>query len=230
MTALLMLPGLLLDRRLFEAQIRALEGEAAVTVPRLDTHDEIGALAGSILAAAPARFALLGLSMGGYVALEMMRRAPERIERLALLDTQAAADDEAARAAREDRIRRAEAGRFDEVLDELHPSWVHPDRAADPALRGELRAMAEGIGPHGFVREVRAIMSRPDSRPDLARIGCPTLVLCGREDAVTPVAAHQEMATAIPDATLVVLPRSGHLTPLERPDAVTAQIRVWLAR
>ena len=230
MTALLMLPGLLLDRGLFEAQIRALEGEAAVTVPRLDTHDEVGALAGSILDAAPARFALLGLSMGGYVALEMMRRAPERIERLALLDTQAAADDGATRAAREDRIRRAGTGRFEEVLNELHPSWLHPERAADPALRGGMREMAGRIGPDGFVREVRAIMSRPDSRPDLARVGCPTLVLCGREDAVTPVAAHQEMAAAIPEATLVVVPRCGHLAPLERPDAVTAQIRIWLGR
>jgi pimeloyl-ACP methyl ester carboxylesterase len=229
MTALLMLPGLLLDQRLFAAQISALEHETRIIVPELWHTRKVGAAASAVLGQAAERFALLGLSMGGYVALEIMRQAPERVTRLALLDTQAAPDDEAARAAREDRIRRAEAGRFDEVLDELLPSWVHESRRQDHSLRQELRAMAGTIGAEGFVAEMRTIMSRPDSRPDLERIHCPTLVLCGREDQPTPVQAHLEMATRIPDATLVVLPGCGHLAPLEKPAAVTAQLRGWLA-
>ena len=128
MMPLLMLPGLLLDRRLFESQCRALGDDAEIIVPRLDGHADIRALAAAVLAAAPARFALLGLSMGGYVALEIMRQAPERVLRLALLDTQAAPDAPEANRARETRIRQAEAGRLEDVLGELHPSWLHPER------------------------------------------------------------------------------------------------------
>ncbi len=166
--------------------------------------------------------------MGGYVALEIMRQEPARVTRLALLDTQARADDPAARTVREERIARA-GETFEGVVEELHPSWLHSDHRNEAALRQLMKAMADGIGRDGFVREMRAIMSRPDSRADLAAIRCPTLVLCGREDAVTPPALHEEMAAAIPDATLVVLPRAGHLPPLERPAAVTAQLRVWLS-
>jgi pimeloyl-ACP methyl ester carboxylesterase len=227
MSALLMLPGLLLDRRLFADQIEALGGTFEITVPDLSGHERIDRLAAALLADAPPSFALLGLSMGGYVALEIMRQAPARVTRLALLDTQARRDDPATLALREERIRRA-GHDFAGVLDDVHPTWLHPERRNDPKLRTVMREMAERIGPGGFVREMRAIMSRPDSRPDLPAIRCPTLVLCGRQDAL-PVALHEEMAAAIPDATLVVLPDAGHLTPLESPEAVTAQLRVWLA-
>ena len=230
MTTLLMLPGLLLDRRLFEAQTSALQSEISIVIPELWHARDIGAAATAVLDQAPERFALLGLSMGGYVAFEIMRRAPERVTRLALLDTQAGADDEAARATREQRVQKAKAGRFDDVLDELHPTWVHSSRHDDRVLRRTLREMATTVGIEGFAAEMQTILRRPDSRPDLPRVTCPTLVLCGREDQPTPLQAHLEMAEEIPDATLVVLPNCGHLAPLEKPAEVTEQLRIWLAR
>ena len=227
-TPLLLLPGLLLDRRLFRAQIEDLGELAAIAVGDLGRGRSVAEVGRSVLDQAPERFALAGLSMGGYVALEIMRQAPGRVLRLALLDTQARADGAEATARREAQIAAARQGGFDAVLDQLHPQWLHPDRRGDAELRALLRAMADEFGPDGFEREMRTIMSRPDSRPSLAAIRCPTLVLCGRQDPLTTVEMHEEMAAAIPDATLVVLPRCAHLSPLERPADVTAQLRGWL--
>jgi len=226
---LLLLPGLLLDHRLFEPQIAALADIAEVTVGDLVRHDDIGAAADALLETAPERFALGGLSMGGYVALEIMRRAPERVSRLILLDTQAQPDTEEARARRRDQIAAAERGAFASLKDQLLPGWVYPERRADDALMRLLHAMADGIGADGFVRQQRLIMSRPDSMPSLAAIACPTLVLCGREDATTPIERHLEMARAIPYATLVVVPRCGHLSTLERPWLVGQAMRTLLS-
>ncbi len=225
---LVLLPGLLLDERLFAAQIEALADIAAPLPVVLDREDSIDAMAARVLAEAPERFALCGLSMGGYVALGIVRRAPERVTRLALLDTRAEPDDEAGRARRLALIERAEREGLDAVLDDLLPLFVHADAFA--RLEPELRRMAHRIGPEAFVRQQRAIMGRPDQRPHLGAIRCPTLVLCGRQDALTPVACHEAMAAAIPDATLVVLPRCGHLAPLERPELTTPQLRLWLER
>jgi pimeloyl-ACP methyl ester carboxylesterase len=224
---LVMLPGLVLDRRLFEAQINALGGGVPAEVADLAVADTIGGVASAVLARAPEQFALLGLSMGGYTAFEILRQAPERVARLALLDTQARPDDAAARERREGQIREAGSGGFEPLMEGLYRTWVHPDRHDDARLRGLVMEMARGFGPAGFTTEMRAIISRPDSRPLLASIGCPTLVLCGREDFAT-VDAHVEMATGIPDATLAVLPNCGHLSPIERPEAVGAQLRLWL--
>lgn len=224
---LVMLPGLVLDRRLFEAQIASFGGRVETQVANLAVADTIGGVANAVLAQAPERFALLGLSMGGYTAFEILRQAPERVTRLALLDTQARPDDEAARARRADQIREAESGGFEALMEGLYRVWVHPDRHDDAELRGRVMAMAHGFGPAGFRASMRAIMSRPDSRPLLGSIACPTLVLCGREDFAT-IDVHVEMASGIPDATLVVLPNCGHLSPIERPDAVSAQLRLWL--
>jgi pimeloyl-ACP methyl ester carboxylesterase len=230
MTApLLLLPGLLLDQRLYQAQRAALADLADAQVADLTQDDRIAAVAARALAAAPPRFALCGLSMGGYVALEIMRQAPERVARLALLDTQARPDTPAARQRRLDLMALAERGAFAGVTPKLLPLFIHPDRLADAALTGTITAMAGAVGKDGFLRQQRAILGRIDSRPSLTAIACPTLVLCGREDALTPPTLHQEMAEAIPEATLVVLPRCGHLSPLERPDAVSAQLRAWLA-
>ena len=226
---LLLLPGLLLDARLYAPQIMALADLAAPTVADLTRTDHIAGMAEKALAAAPERFALCGLSMGGYVALEIMRRAPERVLRLALLDTQARPDPEDRRAARRELIAKAEEGRFEEVVDQLTGLFIHPERQADGVLTGTIRAMAADVGPAGFRRQQSAIMNRPDSRPSLGAIGCATLVLCGRQDVLTPVELHEEMAAAIPAATLVVLPSCGHLPPLEQPAAVSAQLRLWLS-
>ncbi len=189
----------------------------------------IAAMAERVLATAPARFALAGLSMGGYVAFEILRRAPARVARLALLDTQARADTEEALARRRGLMQLAEKGEFKGVSPRLMPFFIHRDRLGDRELTGTVQAMAESVGRDGFLRQQAAIMARPDSRPDLPAIACPTLVLAGREDAVTPPERQHEMATAIPDATLVLLPCCGHLSPPERPEAVARQLLLWLS-
>lgn len=228
MSALVMLPGLLLDRRLFAPQIAALGQAVEVSAPELWHFDQIGAAAAAVLEQAPATFALAGLSLGGYVAFEIMRQAPQRVTRLALLNTRAGPDDDQTRAGRERQMSEAAGGEFEKVIEELHPHWLLPERVADHGLREQLREMARAVGPDGFAREQKIIMSRPDSRAGLPAIRCPTLVLCGRQDQVTPPERHDEVAALIPDATLVVVPHCGHLSPIEQPDAVTAQLKAWL--
>ncbi len=229
-TPLVLLPGLLCDRRLFGPQIPALEaGGRRVLVPDLTGEDTIEALAARVLAEAPpGPFALCGLSMGGYVAQEVVRQAPARVARLALLDTRARADTPEETARRRGLIELAERGEFRGVTPRLLPLLVHHDRLADGALAGLVQAMAAGVGKDAFLRQQRAIMARRDYRPLLPAIRVPTLVLCGREDAITPPDMHLEIAAAVPDATLVVVPGCGHLAPLERPTAVAAQLAAWL--
>jgi pimeloyl-ACP methyl ester carboxylesterase len=228
-TPLVLLPGLLLDRRLYGPQLGALADVAAIDVPDLTQDESMAAMAERVLAAAPERFALCGLSMGGYLAFEIMRQAPERIERLALLDTQARPDTDEARERRLSMMAQAREGDFAGVLQRLLPLLIHPGRLADQALVGLIASMAEGVGREAFLRQQNAILNRKDSRPSLGAIACPALVLCGREDALTPAPLHHEMATEIPNATLAVLPNCGHLSPLEAPEAVSALLRLWLA-
>ena len=213
-TPLLLLPGLLLDRRLYGPQLGSLADVAAIDVPDLTQDESMAAMAERVLTAAPERFALCGLSMGGYLAFEMMRQAPERIERLALLDTQARPDTDEARERRLSMITQAREGDFAGVLQRLLPLFIHPDRLADQALMGLIASMAEGVGSEAFLRQQNAILNRKDSRASLSAIACPTLVLCGREDALTPAPLHHEIATEIPNAMLAVLPNCGHLSPL----------------
>ena len=229
-TPLVLLPGLLNDEALYARQVDSLEHDqlAACHVFPLTGADSVAALADEVLARAPERFALAGLSMGGYVALEIMRRAPDRVLRLALMDTNAHADAAEAREKREGFIAMARDGRFPEVPGQIIPNLVAPAHAENPAITGPAVSMAERVGPDAFVRQQTAIMGRPDSRGDLGAIGCPTLVLCGRDDQLTPPAVHAEMAGAIPDSRLVVVDDAGHLTPLERPQAVTAVLGLWL--
>ena len=222
------LPGLLCDARLFEAQVRALGARGTLQVADMTTGGTMAALAADVLARAPSgRFALAGLSMGGYCALEIVRQAPERIAALALLDTSARPDTPEGTANRRRLVKLAEHD-FDRVVDELLPKLVAPAHLADPAIAGVVRAMARAFDPASFARQQEAIISRADSRPLLPTIACPTLVLCGREDALTPPEVHEEMAAAIPRARLVLVDGSGHLSPLERPEAVTAALAAWL--
>lgn len=227
---LVLLPGLLNDERLWAAQINALSDRFAITVGNLTGHDTMTGLADAVLASVPEeRFALAGLSMGGYTALEIIRRAPERVTALALLDTSARPDTPEASENRRKQIALA-ASDFTAVIDGLFPKLVLPAHAADPGLADLFRDMARSVGPQGFERQQKAIIGRADSRPHLAHITCPTLILCGRDDGVTPVAVHEEMAAAIPGAVQEIIETCGHLSALEQPDAVTQALSRWLGR
>lgn len=226
---LILLPGLLCAEPLWRAQIEALSDLADIRVADLTGPDTMRGMAETVLAAAPDRFALAGLSMGGYVAQEVMRLAPDRVDRLALLDTSARADPPERRELRLRQIRMAQEGRFDEVVDTMFlPSMQNPSNPFTPELRERVRAMCAGVGPQAYVRQQTAITNRPDGRGDLSRIACPTLVLCGRQDQATPVEMHEEMAAGISGARLVIVEECGHLPTMERPEAVNAAMRSWL--
>jgi pimeloyl-ACP methyl ester carboxylesterase len=224
---LLLLPGLLCDAGLWDYQMTALAPVARPIVGDVTRSDSISGLALDVLAAAPPSFALAGLSMGGYVALEILRVAPERVTRLALLDTQARPDTEEARARRRGLIDLAKRGEFKGVTPRLLPQLLHPDHRQGP-IADHVIAMAGRVGLAAFIRQQTAIMGRIDSLPSLSRITVPTLVLCGAEDTLTPPSLAQEMADAIQGAELVIVPQSGHLTPLERPEAVNRALIEWL--
>ena len=223
------LPGLLDDERLWQAQAAFFSPQHAFLTARLSGHDSIAALATSALESAPAaRFALIGLSMGGYVALEIMRQAPERVLGLALLDTNARADSAAATELRTKAIAQARTD-FDGVVTALTPRLLHPDHLADKAMVGVIEAMAHALGPEVFKRQQTAIMGRIDSRPHLNAIRCPSLVLCGRQDMLTPLELHEEMAAGIPGAKLVVIEHCGHMSALEQAQPVNAALQSWLS-
>ncbi|MDQ2105552.1 alpha/beta fold hydrolase [Azospirillum isscasi] len=225
---LILLPGMPLDAALWEHQTRHLADVADPAVGDLTAHDSMAALAAAVLAQAPPRFALAGLSMGGYVAFEILRQAPERVAKLALLDTSARPDTPEQTANRQDAVRLVGQGRLRQVVAAGMPRLVHPDRTAEPALVESVQAQARRVGPDGYVRQQTAIMNRPDSRPGLGAIACPALVLCGRQDAITPPAVHEEIAAGIPGARLVLIEDCGHLSAMEQPQAVTALLREWL--
>jgi pimeloyl-ACP methyl ester carboxylesterase len=227
---LVLLPGLLNTRRLFQHQIEGLSDIADCVVPELWHHDTLGAMAQSVLDVAPSRFALAGFSMGGYVTFEILRRATERVERVALIDTQAAPDTAEATNRRQGLIEQSRFGRFHGVHPSLLPQIVHKSRLADPAVVQPIYDMACEVGAEGFVREQQAIIARPDSRPLLVDIEVPTVVIVGRQDQATALSRSQEMAADIAQSRLVVLEECGHMSPLERPEEVTAALRRWLSQ
>lgn len=230
MTPLVLLPGLLNTRRLFDRQIADTADLAEPIVPELWHHDSISAMAEATLKMAPERFALAGFSMGGYVAFEILRRAPERVERLALMDTQATPDTPEATARRRGFIEQTRLGRFHGVQPSLLPQIVHREHLDDQSVIQPILEMAAEVGADGFCREQTAMIARPDSRPLLVEIKQPTLVLVGRQDTATPLVRSQEMAADISHSQLVVLDKSGHMTPLEKPAEVTAALRRWLTQ
>lgn len=226
---LVLVPGLSCNAALYAPQWPALADGRPILVADHSRDDTLSAIARRLLAAAPARFALCGLSMGGYVAFEVLRQAPERVTRLALLDTSAKPATADTNAPREQMIALAEKGAFDNVTTLLWQRLVAPARLTDEPLRLLVRRMADDIGADGFARQQRAIMGRPDSRPSLAESSCPVLVLVGEQDEITPVAEAREMAgLAGARGRLAVIPRSGHLSTLEEPEAVTAELLRWL--
>ncbi|MGE5506515.1 MAG: alpha/beta fold hydrolase [Actinomycetota bacterium] len=228
MTTLILLPGLLCDARLWAHQREALSDLAQVVVGDLTVDDSIGAMAERVLAAAPPRFALAGLSMGGYVSFEIVRRAPERVERLALVSTTARPDTPEQTQRRKDAIALTRAGEFGKVVPSVLAALMTPANLDDPAIGGLARDMARVVGPEGFVRQQTAIMGRPDSRPTLAAIRCPTLVVCGRDDTLTPLDRAEEMASGVPGGRLAVVEHCAHLSAIERPAEVSAAMRQWL--
>lgn len=221
--------GLQTSPRLFADQFPVLWGFGPVLMAGRTLEPTMAQIARRILADAPPRFALAGLSMGGYLALEILRQAPERVAKLALLDTTARPDAPEQKEVREALIALAEQGRLTEVADRLYPRMVHPDRLSDAALKAVVDRMAIETGAEAFILQERAIMARDDYRPHLSAIACPTLVLVGDADLVTPPDRAREMADAIPGATLTVVERCGHLSTLEQPEAVNAALQAWMA-
>jgi pimeloyl-ACP methyl ester carboxylesterase len=189
----------------------------------------MAAIARRILEQAPPRFALAGLSMGGYIVLEIVRQAADRVAKLALLDTGSRDDPPEAQEKRRANIALAESARFHEIVELQFPLYVHPGRVNDAALKSVYLAMCHDVGPEAYVRQQKAIMARADSRPLLPSVRCPTLVLVGAEDIATPPALSDEMAAVIPNARLVKVPACGHLSTLERPEAVTRAMVEWLS-
>ena len=226
---LIFLPGLLCDAALWQHQIKHLTSSRQCTVGDITGHDTVAALAAEILDKAPDRFALIALSMGGYVALEIMRRAPERVERLCLIDTSARPDAPEQQQKRRLLIAMSQKGQFRGVTPRLLPMLIHPDRLQEPEITGVITSMAERVGRDAFVRQQTAILGRIDSRPFLPHIRCKTQIIAGVEDQLTPPPLHEEMASLIPGAKLEMLSHCGHLAPLEQPDKVNALIDGWLA-
>jgi pimeloyl-ACP methyl ester carboxylesterase len=225
---LLLIPGLLCSPALWTEQVRALNDIADIGVADHTRHASLPEIAEAILAEAPPRFALAGLSMGGYIAYEIIRRAADRVTRLALLDTGARADAPERRPQRLRLIALAEQEGAVRAQQELLPLLIHTDRLRDKPLVDTVLQMAADTGLAAFKRQQTAIMARPDNRALLPTISCPTLVLVGREDALTPPSLAEEIAAGIPGARLEIIPECGHLSSLEQPEAVNRALRIWL--
>ena len=227
---LVLVPGLLCDALLWRAQVDSLADAADTWIADHTRSATMADVARDVLADAPFEdFALAGLSMSGYVSLEIMRQAPKRVRKLALLDTAARADTPEQTEERKGFIELAARGKFAGITETLMPQLIHPSRLRDLALTEAIKLMAKNVGKEAFVRQQQAIMSRAESRPLLAAIKCPTLVLCGRQDQLTPLDRHEEMAAGIQGAKLDVIEECGHVSTMERPDQVNRALRRWLA-
>src|SRR5437899_992770 len=225
---ILLVPGLVSSPRIFAPVAPALWRFGPVTVANHIRDASMGAIARRILAEAPPRFALAGHSMGGYIAFEIMRQAPDRVAKLALINTQARSDSPEAIERRRGMMARARSGQYHAVLEELFPGFVHPSRHGDASLRQLIHDMGDDVGVDGFIRQQTAVIGRVDSRPFLAWIKCPTLVLTGDEDNTIPNSLSKEMADGIHGAKLVILPNCGHLPQPEQPEATAAALVEWL--
>jgi pimeloyl-ACP methyl ester carboxylesterase len=225
---ILLVPGLVSSPRIFAPIVPALWRYGPVTVANHIRDDDMAAIARRILAEAPPRFALAGHSMGGYIAFEIMRQAPERVAKLALINTQARPDTPETSERRRGQMARAKAGEFHAILDELFPIFVHPSRRDDAGLRKLMHDMGDDLGADAFVRQQTAVIGRVDSRLTLAGISCPTLVLTSDEDNTVPNKLSVEIAEGIPGAKFRIIPDCGHLSQVEQPQAVTAALVEWL--
>jgi pimeloyl-ACP methyl ester carboxylesterase len=228
MTPIVLVPGMLCTPEIFAPQIAALWPYGSVTVASTLDGATISEMAASILATAPPRFALAGISMGGYIELEIMRQAPERVLKLALLSTEARPDTPAQTAQRRTLLAQVDTGNFETLLALALPAIVHPAHQDDAILRETNVRMGLAVGIERWARQVEAVISRIDYRPTLAAISIPTLVLVGDSDTFTPPDRAEEMAAAIPGASLVVVPKCGHASTIEQPEVVNQALIAWL--
>ena len=227
----LLLPGMMLDERLYTHQIAVLSSFTDVQVADLTRQESVGAMAEDVLSNAPERFALVGLSMGGIVGFEIWRQARERVTHFALLDTTPYADPPERRVLRDEQIEAAARGELRQLMVEsLKPKYLAGESRQKTQLLELIIEMALSLGPEVFRRQSLALRDRESSEATLAAIDCPSLVLCGREDALCPVDVHTRMATAMGRADLILLSGSGHLSPLERPEAVGGALITLLQR
>jgi pimeloyl-ACP methyl ester carboxylesterase len=225
---LVLIPGLTCTAALWAPQVADLSRFYTITIADHTRFDTMQAIAKDILAKAPATFALAGLSMGGYIAFEIMRQAPARVAKLALLNTKANIDPPERAADRRLLIEEARRSSMHAIMKKFLPMFIHPDRMTDTRLVSAVRKMGADTGVDVFARQQEAILSRPDSRPTLATIACPTLIIAARQDALIPVSEHEAMALKIPGAHLEVIEDCGHISTLERPTQVNAAMRRWL--
>ncbi|CAA9389171.1 MAG: Hydrolase, alpha/beta fold family [uncultured Rubellimicrobium sp.] len=226
MTPLLLIPGHMCDARMWGPQLAAFSGTRTVHLAQIADADSMAALAGAILRDAPPRFALAGLSMGGIVAMEVLRQAPARVERIALLDTNPLPEAEAVKAGRRNRMARVAQGHLPVIVrEEMKPLYLADRR--QPVL-DLCYDMALSLGPEVFLRQSRALMDRPDQTATLRAFRGPALVLHGAEDRLVPLDRARLMAELMPGARLEIIPGAGHLPVLEQPDATNAALRRWL--
>jgi len=216
------------DERLYAHQIAALAATHDCQVFVFRDHGSMAGMAGQVLSAMPERFTLIGLSLGGYAAFEVIRRALPRLARLVLIDTTAVADHPARRDGRRKDIATVQQGGIEALIPELPARWLLPAHVRNPALVNLMAEMARSVGARGQFNQQTAMLGRPDSHADLARVRVPTLVMCGRQDPVTPLADHEAMAACVPGARLAVIEDCGHLSAIEQPEAVTAELVRWL--
>ncbi|MEA1675176.1 alpha/beta fold hydrolase [Nitrospirillum sp. BR 11163] len=228
MTPVVLIPGLLCTAEVFAPQVAALWPHGPVTVANTLTGETMAEMAAVILADAPPHFALAGLSMGGYIALEIMRQAPERVVRLALISTQALPDTPEQSDQRRAFVALARKAKFAAVLRQAMATILHPDRRNDEELEAVNLRMGLTVGVDGLARQTTAIIGRPDSRAILPTIRVPTLVLVGDSDPLMPPDRSRDMAAAIPDSRLVIVPQCGHAATLEQPAAVNQALVAWI--
>lgn len=226
---LVLLPGTLCDATLFEYQVKHLADIAEPIVVDVHLQDNLTDVARYVLSQVNGQFAVAGLSYGGIIAFELWRQAPERIHKMALLDTTPYPPSPETKAKQQRFVGMAHLGEFREITtDFLKDVMLHPDHRKDLQLRQKILEMAESIGIDGFINEIKAQLNRPDSIPDLPSISCPTLILTGKEDQVTTVEIHQAMHNAIPNSQLKIIEHCGHLSTMEQPEIVTSLLREWL--
>jgi pimeloyl-ACP methyl ester carboxylesterase len=216
------------DERLYAHQLAALESAYDCSVFVFRDHDSMAGMAQQVLSAMPERFTWIGLSLGGYAAFEAIRCALPRLERLVLIDTTAVADHPQRREGRHKDIATVQQGGIEALIPELPARWLLPAHVGNTALAELMAEMARSVGAVGQFNQQTAMLGRPDSHADLARVRVPTLVMCGRQDPVTPLADHEAMAACVPGAQLQVIESCGHLSTIEQPDAVTAALTRWL--